>query len=290
MGTRGRSPSRDEELALRRRVGDRRMIGWFYRSLAPYWPRVLLGTTAMVLGVALELTPVGLMKVVFDDVIAEQRLDLLPSLVLALVGCYAGGAVLGSLRMATMHILAQRMVYDLRRDVHRHLQQLSLGYFESHSTGDIMSRLSNDVGAVENLVSHGTDTIIGDVLRIIGVVTALVLMLWKLALISLIPVPVFIVAIILFARKVRPYYERIRQELGDINAHLQENIAGIRVVQAFAREKHEEELFDRSSFGYYKAYAKGVWMWSTFFPAMGFLTSLSFLAIIWFGVQWVHAG
>jgi subfamily B ATP-binding cassette protein MsbA len=273
--------SREDELELRRRIGDWRMIVWFYRSLLPYWPRVLLGMGSMLLSVGLGLLPPLLMKHVIDDVITGGRMELLGTLVMALIGCFLGDAIFSALRTATMHILAQRMVYDLRRDVHRHLQTLSLGYFESHSTGDIMSRLSNDVGAVENMVAH-------DTCRLIGLIIFITVMLWQLALISLIPLPFFIIAIILFARKVRPYYQKVREELGEINAHLQENVSGIRVVQAFARERHEEQLFDRASFGYFRAYAKGVWMWATFFPAMGFLTSFSFVAIIWYGANFVH--
>jgi len=288
MSTRGRGPSKEDELALRKRIGDRRMIGWFYRSLLPYWPRVLLGMGSMLLSVGLGLLPPLLMKHVIDDVLGDGRMELLGTLVAALISCFLGDAVFSAIRTATMHILAQRMVYDLRRDVHRHLQSLSLGYFESHSTGDIMSRLSNDVGAVENMVAHGTDTLVSDTCRLIGLIIFITVMLWQLALISLIPLPFFAIAIVLFARKVRPYYQKVREELGEINAHLQENISGIRVVQAFAREKHEEELFDRASFGYFKAYAKGVWMWSTFFPAMAFLTSFSFVAIIWYGANLVH--
>lgn len=288
MSVRGRGPSREEELELRRRIGDRRMIAWFYRSLLPYWPRVLLGLVSMLASVGLGLLPPLLIKHVIDDVLTAGRMELLGPLIIGLICCSAGDSFFSGLRSATMHILAQRMVYDLRRDVHRHLQRLSLSYFESHSTGDIMSRLSNDVQAVEQMVSHGTDTVVSDSLRLIGLIGFITVMLWQLALVALIPLPIFVVAIILFARKVRPYYQKVRDQLGEINAHLQENISGIRVVQAFAREEHEEKLFDRASFGYFKAYAKGVWMWATFFPAMGFLTSFSFVGIIWYGAYLVH--
>jgi ABC-type multidrug transport system fused ATPase/permease subunit len=281
--------TREQEAELRKRIGDRRMVGWFYRSLVPYWRRVAVGVVSMLLSVGLGLAPPLLIRSIIDDVITGGQIGLLGRLVALLVGCFAGDAVFTATRMATMHILAQRMVYDLRRDVHRHLQSLSLGYFESHSTGDIMSRLSNDVGAVENLVSHGTDTIVSESLRLVLMIGILLWLSWKLALLALVPVPIFAVAIVLFARKVRPYYEKVRQQLGDINAHLQENISGIRVVQAFAREKHEEAAFDKASLGYFRAYSKGVWMWSTFFPGMGFVTSFSFIAILWFGARMIHA-
>ncbi len=266
------------------------MIAWFYSALKPYWTWVLLGTSAMLLGVGAELAPPWLFAIVIDDVLGDGQIELLSKIVLALLGCCAAVAVFTMIRMATMHILAQRMVYDLRLRVHSHLQKLSLSYFESNSTGDIMSRLSNDVGAVENMVSHGTDSIIGDAVRLVALVVLMLLALPKLAFWTLIPVPLFIVAIIWFGRKIRPYYEKVRDQLGEINAHLQENITGIRVVKAFAREKHEEGLFKEASLKYYEAYCKGVKMWTTFFPSMGFLTSLSVLAIVWFGGRMAHYG
>ncbi len=275
---------------LRKRIGDRRIIVWFYRSLLPYWPRVLLGIGCMLVAAMADNAPPLLMRSVFDDVITHGHMELLGKLALGLIGCYATSAAFGGTRTAVMHILAQRLVYDLRGTTHRHLQKLSLSYFESTSTGDIMSRLSNDVQAVEQMVSHGTDTLISESVRLLIMIGAMSALLWQLTGLALLPLPIFVVAIILFARKIRPYYHKVREQLGEINAHLQENITGIRVVKAFAREGYEEELFDRASLEYYRASAKGIWMWATFFPAMGFLTSLSIIIITFAGVRMLHAG
>ncbi len=282
-------PSESDE-ELRRRIGDRRMVAWFYRSVLPYWVRVLVGLTSMLIGAAADMAPPLLMKSVVDDVMVNGEISKLPTLGLALLGCAAASALFSGLRMGVMHILAQRMVYDLRRNVHRHLQKLSLGYFESTSTGDIMSRLSNDVESVENLVAHGTDTIVSDSVRLLMMVGIMFYLSWKLAAVALIPLPLFLVGVVWFARKVRPYYRAVRDQLGEINAHLQENISGIRVVKAFAREEYEEELFDKASYEYYRAYRKGVMMWSSFFPAMGFLSSISVVLIVWVGAGMVNAG
>ncbi len=280
-------PSGDE---LRARITDRRLIGWFYRTLAPHWPKVLVSVLAMLLGTAADLYPPVITKYVFDDVLGHGRYQLLPRLALLLLGCFLASALFNAVRMAVMHILGQRMVYDLRRQAHTHLQRLSLSYFESTSTGDIMSRLSNDVESVENMVVHGTDTVIADLLRVVGTMAIMFYFAWKLSFLALAPLPLFVPAVILFARKVRPYYRKVRDQLGEINAHLQENVTGIRVVKAFARETHEEQLFDRESRAYLKAAVRGIWMWSTFFPAMGFLTSLSIIAVTYFGARAVGLG
>jgi len=266
------------------------MVIWFYRSLLPYWPRVLLGVVSMLVAAAADNAPPLLMRSVFDDVITHKHMELLAKLSVGLIGCFAASAAFGGMRTAVMHILAQRLVYDLRRITHRHLQKLSLSFFESTSTGDIMSRLSNDVQAVEQMVSHGTDTLISESVRLLIMVGAMTALLWQLTGLALLPLPIFVVAIVLFARRIRPYYRKVREQLGEINAHLQENITGIRVVKAFAREEHEEELFDQASIEYYRASAKGIWMWATFFPAMGFLTSLSVIIVTFAGVRMLSAG
>jgi len=275
---------------LRVRISDRRLMAWFYHTLGPHWLKVAVSILAMVLGTAADLYPPIVTKRIFDDVLKDGRYGLLMPLTGILIACFAASAVLSGLRMAIMHILGQRMVYTLRREAHQHLHRLSLSYFESTSTGDIMSRLSNDVGAVEDMVVHGTDSMITDAMRVLGTMGIMLYFAWKLSLLALIPLPFFVPAVIIFSQRIRPYYRRVRDQLGEINAHLQENITGIRVVKAFAREGHEEELFDRESQEYVRAAVRGIWMWATFFPAMGLLTSLSVVAVTYYGARDVIQG
>ena len=284
-GRRGLTGSTGEELRVR--ISDRRLVAWFCHTLGPHWPKVAVSVLAMVLGTAADLYPPIVTKRIFDDVLTKGRHELLVPLAGILIGCFAASALFGAVRMAVMHILGQRMVYDLRREAHQHLHGLSLSYFEGTSTGDIMSRLSNDVGAVEDMVVHGTDTVITDAMRVIGTMGIMVYFAWKLSLLALLPLPFFVPAVLLFARRIRPYYRRVRDQLGEINAHLQENITGIRVVKAFAREGHEEELFDRESREYVRAAVRGIRMWATFFPVMGFVTALSVVAVTYFGARGV---
>jgi ABC-type multidrug transport system fused ATPase/permease subunit len=158
-----------------------------------------------------------------------------------------------------------------------------LNYFQRERSGDIMSRVSNDVGAVEHMVVHGTDDIISNVMHVVGATAFLFWMDWQMALVALAPLPIYVVALYFFAKRVRPVFTRIRKELGDINAKLQERLGGIQVVKAFAREDPEIEYFDESNRAYWRMSAKSIWMWSTFFPALSMITSLGLVALIWFG-------
>jgi len=276
--------SGDEESTERLRITDRRMLGWFVQQLGPHWPKVLVGTAAMVLGSLAGLAPPYITgRLIVDGVMRDQQYHLLPQYIGLLIGAFFAATLLNAIRMNIMHILGQRFVYDLRVNLYKHLQRLSLSYFESNETGDIMSRVSNDVNTVEDMVVHGTDEVVSNILTIAGTVIILMYMNWRLALAGLWPLPIFVVSLLIFARYIRPLYRKIRDDLGDINAELQENIAGISVVKAFGREEYELERFRNWSREYYQANVRAIWLWTTFFPFIGFLTSLSSVGVLWYG-------
>ncbi len=271
-------------------VTDRRMLGWFARYLGPHWPRLVLGLVGMLGGTAAALYYPLLLRPIWDDVIGARRIDMLPRLGGLLLATFLAQHFFGALRMNVMHRLGQRFVLDVRLSTYRHLLRQSLSFFESRRTGDTMSRVSNDVNAVEDMVVHGVDTLISDSLMVIGTVILIFSQNWRLALVGLAPLPVFVVGIIIFARLIRPLYERIREELGDINSRLQESLEGVQVVKAFRREDHEFERFEEDSTEYYRANIKGIWLWSTFFPFMGFVTSVGLVLVIWHGAALATTG
>lgn len=265
------------------KITNRRMLAWFYRMLAPYWARVLFGVGAMVGGTAFGLWTPILMKQLIDDAIIAGNADLLPRL----IGCFllatVGSQVLLSARSIVMHLLGQRLHYQLRVDCYRHLMTLGLNYFERQQTGDVMSRVSNDVAAVEHLVVHGSDEIISNVLKVAGAIVIMFAMAPVLALIALSPLPFFIAGLWVFAIIIRPIFGRIRIQLGDINTQLQERLSGIQVIKAFSREQAEIEDFEESSHTFWRLNAKTTWMWGTFFPSMQLMTTLGMVAMVWYG-------
>ncbi len=272
------------------KITDRRMLGWFAGYLLPHGVTIAVATLAMVGSTAADLAPPLLFKDIIDDVIIAGHYERLSRYGLLLVAVFFSGSLLSGVRMNLMHRLGQRFVLEMRVNAYRHLQRLSLSFFERNKTGDIMSRLSNDVNSVEDMVVHGTDTVVSDGLRIVATIGLLLWLAWKLAFYALIPLPVFLTAVIIFSRFVRPIYRRIRDDLGDINTELQENIAGIRVIKAFAREEYEQESFERRSTDYYRANIKGIWMWTTFFPAINFVISCSVVLVMWIGAGMTATG
>ncbi len=279
----GRGGSHDED-APKLRITDRRMLSWFASRLLPHWPKLLLGTVSMLIGALSSLVPTYVFgKGIVDKVIIAGDQQLLLNYILIMGATFFGENLFNAARMNVMHILGQRFVYELRTELYRHVQGLSLSFFERNKTGDVMSKVSNDVNSVEDMLVHGTDTVISDSLQILFVMGILFWMRPELALVALIPVPIMVLGMLLFAHRIRPIFRKIRDELGEINARLQERISGIQVIKAFAREDYEFNLFDESSREYYKASVKTIWLWSTFFPAINFVISCGVLLVMWRG-------
>jgi len=272
------------------KITDKRMLAWFYTHLGPHWFKILMGILAMTGSTWAGLYQPKLLKDIIDKVISHGQRELLGPLAVALMFWTLTGGVLGAARMTIMHLLGQRFIYTLRMDCYRHLMTLDLDYFENQRTGDIMSRISNDVGMVEDMVVHGTDNLVSNSLRVVGVIAFMFYLNWRMAIVALIPLPIFLISLFLFGRLIRPVFRQIREELGEINVKLQERVSGIQVIKAFAREDAEIEYFDKTAREYWKVNAKSIWMWSTFFPAVGLITSAGSVVMVWYGARLALSG
>jgi ABC-type multidrug transport system fused ATPase/permease subunit len=273
------------------KITDRRMLRWFARTIGPRWPVILIALIAMIASAGIDTVQPLLLRYLIDQGFGLRWVEAITWAMLMMLLCYFGGSLFNALRMNLMHVLGQRLVYETRIETYAHLQKLSLSYFHRNKTGDLMSRLSNDVNAVEDMVVHGTDEVISDGLRVIFSVGAMLIYLnVKLTLLAMAPLPIFVAAILIFSKYVRPIYRWIRDELGEINAQLEERLAGILVIKAFGREQYEFGNFEEASRRYYDASVKGIRMWSTFFPALQFLTSTGLLLVMWRGGLMLSAG
>jgi len=258
--------------------------------LKPYWRWVLVSLVCLLLLTILNLLPPLFQKQIIDEVVGKRLLDRLPKLVLALIGVYALTRFLHFADLYLRHVLGERFILDLRVLLYDYLQRLSISFFENQQTGEIMSRITNDVNALEEFVTHSVGFLIVDLLRLVGTAIILLAIDWPLALLTLLPVPVLAVALRAFNTRVRPIYRRVRDRLGDINAELQDNISGMRVIQAFGQERSELDRFIRRSTQYYEERVKGIRYWSSFFPAMGFVASLGTVIVLGFGAYRVFNG
>ena len=264
----------------------KRLFGY----VTPYWKILVLNAVLLVGRAGVELVPPLFQREIVDEVVGARDLSRLGLLIGLLVGVYALTQLIRVADNYVRHALGERFIFDMRVRLYAYLQRLSLSFFERTSTGELMSRVTNDVNALEQFVTHGTALTGVDLLRLVGAIAVLFVLHWQLALLVIIPVPLLVVGLRAFNTRVRPVYRRVRHRLGDINAQLQDNLAGMKVIQAFGQEEQALQRFTNESEEYYRARVKGIWYWSTFFPAMSFLASLGTAIVLGAGSVMVVNG
>jgi len=258
--------------------------------LRPYRRLALLTLLAAACATAMELLPPWLVKVVIDDVIQGKRMGLLPWVLGGLVASYALKTTFASLRIRLNNRLEQTVVHDLRSHIFSALQRLSISYFEDRSTGEIMSRVTNDTEHVERIFIDGLEGALTASLTLIGITSMLFLLNWKLALLSLLPIPLLMVSASWFTKTVHGYYHHIRKGSGELSSYLQDALSGIRETMGFSKQGYEQQRFDRLSRAYSDSNLKAMYLWSIYSPGMMFLGSLGTVLILWYGAGEVQQG
>lgn len=261
-----------------------------FTLLVPYWRQLLISAILLILRAGLELAPPLFQKAVIDEIISSGNLARLGLFLGGLVGVYALTQVVNIGDNFIRHALGEKFILDLRIRIYAYLQRLSLSFFERTSTGELMSRITNDLSALEHFVTHGSALTVVDLLRLAGGMAILLALDMRLALLVMIPIPILAVSFRYYNTRIRPVYRQVRLRLGDLNARLQDSLSGMRVIQAFGREDEEQERFTTESENYYHARVKGIRYWSTFFPAMRFVASLGIVTVLGAGTVMVVKG
>ena len=212
--------------------------------LRPYWRQVAVAFVAIIVGSAASLAQPYLIKIAIDRYIAQRQLaglDRLAALYLAvLVASFAAEYV----QTWTMQLTGQRIMFDLRMAIYRHLQRLDLRYYDRNPVGRLMTRVTSDVDVLNDLFTSGVVTIFGDVFTLVGIMGVMLWMNWRLALVAFSVLPLIVLVTQWFRRNVRDSYRVVRGLIARINAFLQENITGMSTVQLFRREALNFARFD----------------------------------------------
>lgn len=238
----------------------------------------------------MELVPPWVIKIIIDDVIQAKQASLLPGVVGLLVGAYVLKNVFASLRIRLNNQLEQRVVHDLRRQIFSALQRLSITYFENRSTGEIMSRVTNDTEHVERIFIDGLEGMLTASLTLVGITGLLFMLNWKLAALSLLPIPVLALSASWFTSKVHGYYRETRQSAAELNGYLQDALSGIRETMGFGRQEHEQARFNRLSQAYSDKNLKAMVLWSVYSPGMILVGAFGTVLILWYGAGEVMEG
>src|SRR5207248_9979817 len=184
----------------------------------------------------------------------------------------------------TMQMTGQRIMFDLRMEIYRHLQRLDLRYYDRNPVGRLMTRVTSDVDVLNDLFTSGVVTVFGDVFTLVGIMATMTWMNWRLALVAFSVLPLIVLVTQWFRRNVRESYRVVRGLIARINAFLQENITGMMTVQLFRREALNFARFDEIDRKHRDANIESIFFYAVFYPAIEVVATLASRLLIWYGV------
>ena len=232
---------------------------------------------------AANLAAPQLIRIAIDDGIAGRQAGAILVAVGGLIGIALARGLLSFMQSYLAERASQGIAYDLRNALFAQIERLSFSYYDRVQTGQLLTRLTNDVEQIRGFVGAGVVQLVASVFMLIGTTVLLLLLNWRLALIILAIVPLILFVLFRFVRRISPLFALVQQTLGRLNTVLQEDLQGIRVIRAFAREPHEiqryraanEELLDRN--------LTTIREFSSSFPLVFLLANLGTLAVVWYG-------
>ena len=213
----------------------------------------------------------------------EESLDAIGLLTLALVVLYLLRILFRFLSNYLAHKAAWFLVGDLRTKTYDKLERMHLGYFHDKQTGDLMSRVINDTRDFELLYAHILPDMITNFVTFAGVLVVLLTINWKLALITCAPIPLIMASGVIFAKKVRPFFQASQKKMGELNGKLQDNLSGVHEIQSFGREGYETDRVNEKNFDHVHAMLHALKISAVFHPSVEFISSLGTILVVGFG-------
>ncbi len=290
MGPRGALDTFSGGEDQRGAVFNKQVVVRLLAYLKPYSRQMVLAFLTMLVVTAFTLLTPYLLKVTVDQYITQgDRAGLIQISIwtgLAFVGLYTATAA----QQYLLSWVGQRVLANLRSDLFRHLQKLSLGYHDTHIVGVTVSRVMNDVSTINELLSQGVITLIGDFLVLIGILIIMVSLSPQLALLTFIVLPLMILATIWFSNRARGAFRKTRTSVAKVVGDLAEDISGVRVIQAFGQENTSQERFNQVNQENREANISAMTLSFIFLPTIEFLGVLATAIVLWFGGQAVTNG
>src|SRR5712691_4151844 len=260
-----------------------RRVSTLARLTAPYRGRTALSIVSLLAATGTALAPPYLAKLAIDDGIRTHDLRKLGWIVVAFLGAAGANWATSYAQTYFTGWTGERILADLRNTLFGHLQRLSLGFYERNRAGVIISRLTNDVEALDQLVTDGVSSLVQNTLTLIGTAILLFVLDWRLALATLAVVPVMSVGTFFFRKYSARAYSAVRERLGLVTATLAEDIAGMRVVQAFTREQANIRNFREISDRYRQSNQQTVVLNGIYFPFVDLLSTVALAVVLGYG-------
>ncbi|HEY7256214.1 MAG TPA: ABC transporter ATP-binding protein, partial [Solirubrobacterales bacterium] len=260
-----------------------RKLRWTAGLLRPYRARVALTSVAIVVSTAAGLAPPYLAGRAIDAGIVTGDTGALTMVVLAFLGVAIVYAVATYVQTYLVGWVGTRALQDLRERVFAHLQSMSIGFFTRHSPGVLISRMTNDIEALNQLVTSGVVTLLSSGMTLIGVVVILLLLDLKLALVTFLTFPLLLVASVIFRIASHGAYRLTRERIAAVTAYLQETLSGVRIVRSFGQEPRHAAEMEALNEANREANMRTVYLNATYFPAVELLSAVATAAIILYG-------
>jgi len=276
-------PDIDLDNQVSGKLYDPHVVGRLGGYLRPYWPQVLFGAVLLIILAGLEVVGPLILREAIDGQIANRETDRLSVLVALYFSTLVGMFTIRYVQSVMMNYVGQRVMTDLRMETFAHLQKMSIAFFDRNPVGRLVTRLTNDVSTLEQLISQGVVQILANLLTVMAVMVAMLVLDWKLALVMYAFLPPLVYAVRFFAFTQRDGYREQRAWLSRINADLNENITGMAVVQLFNREKENLRKFDRRNRGLLGANLMVLRWYAIFEPTVVIFGALTTGVILWYG-------
>ncbi|MEJ6749177.1 MAG: ABC transporter ATP-binding protein [Flavobacteriales bacterium] len=225
-----------------------------------------------------------------DNYIMIENADQLQFICIVLLGILFLEAIFQFFYIYLATWLGQHVIQDMRAKVYQHILKLKMTYFDNTPIGSLVTRAVSDIETISDIFSQGLFVIIGELLKLIVVISMMFYTDWRLALMSMIAIPILLVATAWFKKNIKAAFQDVRKEVSNINTFVQEHIVGMNLVQIFNREDAELKKFQDINKGHLSAHLKSVFYYSVFFPVVEILSALSIGMIIWYGGEAIVSG
>jgi len=269
---------------------DSRLMKRLLTYLRPYKKQVALGVVFLLVASAVQIGMVFLLKAGIDNYIASKDSSGLALIAGIFAFAIIAGFFIEYVQLYLTTWLGQRVQDDLRMQIFRHVQKLHLGYFDRTPVGRVVTRLTNDVNALNEMFSSGVVTVIGDIFMLTLIIGAMLYLNWALALITFATLPLLIAATLVFRAKVRDVYRIVRTKLAQLNAFMQEHITGMSIVQLFNREERTFNRYDGINKDLRAAHFRSIYYYASFFPAVEIIGAISAALLLYYGGLKIYAG
>ena len=253
------------------------------KYLSPYKWHVLLAIILSIGVSMLEAVRPYFTKIAVDENIKNGDAKGLLSTMVFFFGVMIFRSIIQFYNAYLTQWIGQKTIFDLRMEVYRHLQKLSIKFFDSNPIGRLITRVTNDVEVLNEMFSSGIVMVFSDVFLIVGIVWFMFNMSWELTLVSLSVLPILFYGTFLFRKKARDAYREVRLQIAKINTFMQEHISGMIVDQIFGREKKSHQKFSEHNANHREANVRSIYYYAIFYPAVDLIYAVSVGLIVWYG-------